>query len=173
MSKDSLIITAVLFLVSILVLGDIALDLIGGSSTQHIIVEGFVLFLSLAGLYLLTSEYFQIKKANVELKRNLEMTRQDMLSWKKDAEKYLHGLGQAIDKQMTKWGFTPAEKEVGLLILKGFSFKEIANIRATSERTTRQQSLEVYRKSGLSGRAEFSAFFLEDLLLPGPAGQEG
>ena len=30
----------------------------------------------------------------------------------------------------------------------------------------RQQSLAVYRKSGLSGRAELAAFFLEDLLLP-------
>ena len=35
-----------------------------------------------------------------------------------------------------------------------------------SDRTVRQQAVEVYRKSGLSGRAELSAFFLEDLLLP-------
>jgi hypothetical protein len=28
----------------------------------------------------------------------------------------------------------------------------------------RQQSLAVYRKAGLAGRAELSAFFLEDLL---------
>ena len=167
MSKDTLIFTAILGLVSILVLGDIALDLIGGSSTQHILVEGFVLFLSLAGLAHLVREYLEIKKANIELKQNLERSREDMLSWKADADKYLHGLGEAIDKQMTKWGLTPSEKEVGLLILKGFSFKEIANLRSTSERTTRQQSLEIYRKSGLSGRAEFSAFFLEDLLLPG------
>ena len=30
-----------------------------------------------------------------------------------------------------------------------------------------QQALAVYRKSGLGGRAELAAFFLEDLLLPG------
>jgi hypothetical protein len=30
----------------------------------------------------------------------------------------------------------------------------------------RQQAIAVYRKSGLAGRAELSAFFLEDLLLP-------
>jgi len=34
------------------------------------------------------------------------------------------------------------------------------------ERTVRQHAVAVYRKSGLSGRAELSAFFLEDLLLP-------
>ena len=41
----------------------------------------------------------------------------------------------------------------------------IANLRATSERTVRQRAKDVYRKAGLSGRAELSAFFLEDLLL--------
>jgi hypothetical protein len=32
--------------------------------------------------------------------------------------------------------------------------------------TVRQHAVAVYRKSGLAGRAELSAFFLEDLLLP-------
>jgi DNA-binding NarL/FixJ family response regulator len=50
--------------------------------------------------------------------------------------------------------------------LKGFSHKEIGNLTGRSERTVRQHSIAVYRKSGLSGRAELSAFFLEDLLLP-------
>ena len=162
-----MIITVILGFVTLLMLGDIALDLIGGSSTQHIVVEGVTLALCAAGLFHLTREYLEIKRANVELKRSLEQTREDLKSWKQDADKYLLGLGEAIDKQMTKWELTPAEKEIGLLILKGLSFKEIADVRSTSERTTRQQSLEIYRKSGLSGRAEFSAFFLEDLLLPG------
>ena len=51
-------------------------------------------------------------------------------------------------------------------MLKGLSHKEIADIRATSETTIRQQALAVYRKSDLRSRAELSAFFLEDLLLP-------
>jgi DNA-binding NarL/FixJ family response regulator len=55
---------------------------------------------------------------------------------------------------------------VALLLLKGLAHKEIADARETSERTVRQQSLAIYRKAGLSGRAELSAFFLEDLLLP-------
>lgn len=42
----------------------------------------------------------------------------------------------------------------------------MARARGTSERTARQQALAVYRKAGLAGRAELSAFFLEDLLLP-------
>jgi hypothetical protein len=39
--------------------------------------------------------------------------------------------------------------------------------RHTSEKTARVQSSAVYAKSGLSGRSELSAFFLEDLLPPG------
>jgi DNA-binding CsgD family transcriptional regulator len=39
-------------------------------------------------------------------------------------------------------------------------------LRRTSERTVRQQALNVYRKSGLNGRSDMAAFFLEDLLLP-------
>jgi DNA-binding NarL/FixJ family response regulator len=54
-----------------------------------------------------------------------------------------------------------------VLMLKGLSHKEIARVRATSEATVRQQAASVYRKSGLSSRAELSAFFLEDLLAPG------
>jgi DNA-binding NarL/FixJ family response regulator len=61
---------------------------------------------------------------------------------------------------------SPAEREVGLLLLKGLSHKEIAGVLDKSERTVRQQSLGIYKKAGLAGRAELSAFFLEDLLLP-------
>ena len=75
-------------------------------------------------------------------------------------------MGEAIDHQFTRWSLSPAEREVGLLLLKGLSHKEIAEIRSTSETTIRQQALAIYRKSGLHSRTELSAFFLEDLLLP-------
>jgi DNA-binding NarL/FixJ family response regulator len=61
---------------------------------------------------------------------------------------------------------TAAEREVGLLLLKGLSHKEVAAARGTSETTIRQQALAVYRKAGLRNRSDLSAFFLEDLLLP-------
>jgi len=64
------------------------------------------------------------------------------------------------------WGLTPAEREVALLLLKGQSHKQIAYTTGRSERTVRQHAVAVYQKSGLSGRAELAAFFLEDLLLP-------
>lgn len=61
---------------------------------------------------------------------------------------------------------TPTEKQVALLLLKGLGLREAADVLGRSERTVRQHAVAVYKKSGLSGRAELSAFFLEDLLLP-------
>ena len=78
------------------------------------------------------------------------------------------GLGRAIDERFTAWALTPAERDVGLLILKGRSHKQIAFTTGRSEKTVRQHAVAVYQKSGLNGRAELAAFFLEDILLPDP-----
>ncbi|MBZ0120481.1 MAG: helix-turn-helix transcriptional regulator, partial [Sandaracinaceae bacterium] len=75
-------------------------------------------------------------------------------------------LGEALARQFERWQLTAAEREVALLLLKGLSLKEIAEARGTSERTVRDQARAVYRKAGLAGRSELSAFFLEDLLVP-------
>ena len=39
-------------------------------------------------------------------------------------------------------------------------------MRASSERTVREQARSLYAKAGLTGRAALSAFFLEDLIAP-------
>lgn len=90
--------------------------------------------------------------------------------WRARAETLLRGLSAEIDAQLDRWVLSPAEKETALLLLKGCGHKEIANVLGKSERTVRQQAIAVYRKSGLAGRAELSAFFLEDLLLPAMSG---
>ena len=71
-----------------------------------------------------------------------------------------------MDRQFQEWGMTAAEREVGLLILKGLSHKEIAALRATTEATVRQQAQAIYRKANLPGKTAFSAYFLEDLFAP-------
>ena len=70
-------------------------------------------------------------------------------------------------------GLTAAEREVALQLLKGQSHKEIAYATGRSERTVRQHAVAVYQKSGLRGRAELAAFFLEDLILPTGVTQAG
>ncbi len=98
--------------------------------------------------------------------RELEVARLQGQRWREDARTLLKGLGDAIDEQFTRWNLTEAEREVALLLLKGLSLKEIAQIRSTSERTIRAQAQSLYGKAGVTGRAALSAFFLEDLLAP-------
>ena len=101
-----------------------------------------------------------------ELSGRLRAAHEDAERWRTEARDALEGLGAAIERQCDRWELTEAERSVAVLLLKGLSMKEIADARGTAERTARQQSLAVYRKAGLGGRAELSAFFLEDLLLP-------
>lgn len=84
--------------------------------------------------------------------------------WRARAEELLAGVGNTVEQQFGTWGLSPAESEVALLLLKGLSFKEVAAVRETTERTAREQARSVYKKSGVAGRAELSAWFIEDLL---------
>ncbi len=88
-------------------------------------------------------------------------------AWRASAQDALGELGKAIDQRFRAWDLTPAEREVALWILKGESHKRIATLTGRSERTVRQHAVAVYSKSGLRGRAELAAFFLQDLLIPG------
>ncbi len=98
------------------------------------------------------------------LRRDLQVLRAEGQLWREDMALHLRELGHGIRRQLDAWGLTPAEQDVGLLLLKGLSHKEIARLRNTSEATIRQQAASIYQKSSLSGRAALSAFFLEDLL---------
>lgn len=73
-------------------------------------------------------------------------------------------LSEVIDRQFQAWGLTPAERDVGFLALKGLDVAEIAEMRGAAQGTVRAQLTRIYSKAGVSGRAQFAAFFVEDLL---------
>ena len=100
------------------------------------------------------------------LASDLDASRAEAARWRVEASDLISGLGAAIDRQLERWGLTVAEKEIALLLLKGLSHKEIAAVRDVNETTVRQQARAIYRKSGLGGRHDLAAFFLEDLLGP-------
>lgn len=118
------------------------------------------------GVILLFRVTSKQREEQLTLMRDLEVARLQGQRWRAESRTLLNGLGQAIDAQFSRWNLTDAEREVALLLLKGLSVKEIAAVRATSERTIRAQSAALYAKAGLTGRAALSAFFLEDLLAP-------
>jgi len=122
--------------------------------------------LTSVGVVLLFQLSLRQRDEQRSLARDLEAARSQGEKWRNEARGYLNGLGEAIETQFGQWNLTEAEREVALLLLKGLSMKEIASVRETSERTVRVQARALYTKSGLSGRAALSAFFLEDLLAP-------
>jgi DNA-binding CsgD family transcriptional regulator len=108
----------------------------------------------------------QQRDEHLQVIRDLEIARLQGQRWRSESRVLLNGLGEAIDAQFTRWSLTDAEREVALLLLKGLSTKEIAAVRASSERTVREHARAIYSKAGLTGRAALSAYFLEDLLAP-------
>lgn len=165
--NERFVIAGILSVVTVLVLFDIYTDSLEGVVLWHVLTEGTIGILALAGV-------FYLLRGTVTLRHQLEKEIMDFSAFKKDAEvwraesrKYIDGLALAIDQQLTKWNLTVAEKEVAFLLLKGLSLKEIAEVRNTTEKTARVQSMAIYSKAKISGRSELSAFFLEDLLLPG------
>lgn len=164
--------TAGLFLlIAALISIDVAEDYRAGAHLPHLLVELAVMALALSGVVLLWRLMRGAQRRAAALHEDLAAARDEAQRFRADARQALRGLGEAIDRQFQRWALTPAEREVGLLLLKGLSHREIAGLRSTSEPTVRQQALSVYRKSGLRGRSDLAAFFLEDLLLP--AGADG
>ncbi|RFF28862.1 helix-turn-helix transcriptional regulator [Wenzhouxiangella sp. 15181] len=103
-----------------------------------------------------------------QMHTRLDSVQAESRRWRERYQSTIRGLSEAIQEQFEAWQLSKAEAEIALLLLKGLSLKEIAAVRTTGERTVREQARAIYRKAGLTGRSELSAFFLEDLLLPDP-----
>ncbi|HPI40207.1 MAG TPA: LuxR C-terminal-related transcriptional regulator [Pseudobdellovibrionaceae bacterium] len=178
--KEKNIIALLLFAVLAFVVTDLFTDAKEQLSGPHLFIEvmiGVLSFLGIIFLYRisflakakLSSTQNQLESLQVAFTKS-ENQKEDLTTesqkWKAEAEKHILGLSQSIDLQLEHWKLSPAEKDVALLILKGLSLKEIAHLRNVSEKTIRAQSVSIYTKSGLGGRSELAAFFLEDLLSP-------
>ncbi len=150
----------------VLVGTDLVTDYLEGGTGTHLILEGLVLVgcgtMFVVGLKQLTDAKQEIQSLQVDV----EKLHEEKEKWKGENQQLLAGLSVKIEDQFTHWKLTQAETEVGFLLLKGFSLKEIADIRSTKLKTVQQQSQSIYQKTGLGSRSELAAFFLEDLLPP-------
>jgi len=158
-------------LMAVLVGIDVVTDLRDRTTIAHILLELFVVALGFAAaggialrLRRAARDAQALRDQAQQLTENLRASEHEAARWRRDAADLIAGLSAAIDAQLARWELTPAEREIALLLLKGLSHKEIAQIRSVSETTVRQQARSLYRKAGLSGRNDLAAFFLEDLL---------
>ena len=115
---------------------DLALELVG-------IVPVVTTSVGLAVLFRVAARQ---REEHLTVIRDLEVARIQGERWRSEARTLLNGLGEAIDAQFSRWNLTEAEREVALLLLKGLSLKEIAAVRASTERTVRAQARSLYSK---------------------------
>ena len=143
---------------------DLMMDFSAGTDFNHVAQESVIFVLSFIALGWLV---FDIRQQKVEI----STLREELAAARKPEhkpEKYVldakTNLSQVISQQFDDWQLTTSEKDVGWLLLKGLSLKEIAAIRKTLGKTVRQQASSIYKKAGISGRHAFSAWFIEDVL---------
>jgi len=145
-------------------LADATSDLVKEGVRPYLVMEALVAFSLIFGIWLGMQELRRTLDA-VRTQRNAIMTASGALA-------------EVISAQFKQWALTSAERDVALLALKGLDVAEIAQMRGAASGTIRAQLSSVYSKSGLSGRAQFAAFFVEDLLdadliTAGPAADDG
>jgi len=159
--------------VTVLAAIDIVADIGQGTTLSHVVSESAVVVLGLLGAILMLQRLVlvfrrarDVEREAVDLQRRLAATEAEAQRWRGEVRDLMRGLGEALDQQFDRWALSPAEKETALLLLKGLSHKEIAEVRSVGDTTARQQARAVYKKAGLAGRHDLAAFFLEDLMLP-------
>jgi DNA-binding NarL/FixJ family response regulator len=133
--------------------------------------ETLSLTATIAAVAWLTFQIFEMRRDRAKLTRELVQSREENVKWRENAAVQMEGVRLAIEAQFDAWQFTPAEKEIASLILKGCSHKQIADLRRSSDTTVRQQAQAIYRKSGLENRSELAAYFLDAILQSSPARQ--
>ena len=134
-----------------------------------ILVDGLTILLTISaavGVALLSQRMQTQHEEKMALLRDLETARAEGDDWRAKVQSHMAGIRVEMEKQFQEWGMTAAEQEIGMLILKGLSHKEVASLRGTSEATVRQQAQSIYHKSNLPGKTAFSAYFLEDVFSP-------
>jgi len=145
---------------------DIYTDLSHSISFKHVIEEAVLFALSLVALLWLLKDIKNQQKEIDNLTQALDEAKQQVRN--RPPEQYVLAarkrLADVISQQFTEWALSPSEKEVGLMLIKGLSLKEIAALRNTLEKTVRQQASSIYKKADINGRHAFSAWFIEDIL---------
>jgi len=160
-----LAVPGILLLVAIGGLIDLVSDRPESWLSVHVISEVVLLVTSLTFSIVLWRAWWSATRRLAHAERTLRARQAERDAWQKSAEEALAGFAAAVDRQFGAWNLTPVEREVALLLLKGHGHKQIAASTGRSERTVRQHAVSIYGKSGLGGRAELAAFFLEGLML--------
>ncbi|WMS86428.1 helix-turn-helix transcriptional regulator [Pleionea litopenaei] len=142
---------------------DIYDDLLEGSSLSHVIEESIMVLIFISIILVLVRTLIFSQNKLKEIRLELKNINQLHAQQSDDMQRARKDYSQTIRSQFSQWGLTETEQEIGFLLLKGLSLKEIASIRDVKEKSTRQQASNIYSKAGVTGRHEFAGWFFEEL----------
>ncbi len=143
---------------------DLYTDVADQLPLKHLWHEIILFFTAIVGAVWQFRLLFKKDKEIKVIQTELLATKESYKEWLYKSKKSANEIRRMIDQQFSDWHLSASEKDVALLLIKGLTMKEIAELRNTHEKTVRQQATTIYRKANLSGRQELAAFFLEDIL---------
>lgn len=151
---------------------EIAAEFAAGEAPRDMVDD--VLGLAFSGVLfiVLVGEHRARRRALEQLRGQLDKGRGQLAKIDQKSQKVASQYREVVQRQFDAWSLTASEQDVVIGMLKGLSFREIAELRDTREKTVRQQASSVYRKAGVGSRNELAAWFFEDLLEPPPV-QDG
>lgn len=145
---------------ALVVLGvDVAIELrghlalnqpISGNQLAHMLFEIFAVVTLAGGLLVVREHIGTLTRHNQSFADTLHALKDDFL--------------ELVERKLDHWALTAAERDVALLLLRGLTTSEIAELRGTSAGTVKLQSHALMKKSGTSSRSEFMALFLGQLM---------
>jgi len=160
---------AIFLLIAFANVSDVVADYHMQVATWHLAIEGITVVISIAAFIVLWRRVLQrnqeLKQLKVALSRHHQREKETTANHESGKERdKLPDSYTAVQSWFKQWKLSPSEQEVAVLLIKGLSFNEIAEVRSTKEKTVRQQASSVYAKSGLSGRNQLSAWLIDALL---------
>ncbi|MGC6392113.1 MAG: helix-turn-helix transcriptional regulator [Alphaproteobacteria bacterium] len=100
---------------------------------------------------------FSLLQYNNLLRSHNELATQQLSALQKDFERHVHS-------KFDFWEFTAAERDIALLLLKGFSTASISEFRATQIGTVKVQVHNLLKKARVNSRIEFMSLFMDEFL---------
>lgn len=163
-SKTSLSFVLTLILVLVLFAIDVIWDTHERISARHFVTD----LLIILGVIYLASWIWNRYKSDIashnKVKNKLHKTSELLKSESIQHKKLKEGIAAHIKEVFDQWKLTNTEREIALLIVKGYSLDEIAKLRHKSERTIRDQAAVIYKKANVKNRIELTSYFIEDLI---------
>ncbi len=156
----------VLTLISVLALFlvDVIWDTNERISLRHLVTD---LFIILGVIYLACWIWQRYKKdiaSHHVVQKKLSKTNELLKHQSLQHKKLKAGIASHIQSVFDEWKLSTTEREIALMIIKGYSLDEIAKMRHKSERTIRDQAATIYRKAHVKNRIELTSYFIEDII---------